>query len=130
MTGHLYLKQWDGTAMLPATLSPRMSSVLRNDIGFTGVIMSDDLQMKAIDARYTLEEAAVAAVRAGNNILLYSNYAEPMPDLPAEVTAVLKRYAGEDPDFRVMIEESYRKIIALKARLRHTGDRLRDTLVR
>ena len=118
MTGHLYLAQLsDPTARLPASLSKPALDVLRNDIGFDGVIISDDMEMQAIEQHYTLEEAAVAAVRAGNNILIYSNYANPRPDLPGEVIAILRRHAEGDPEFRAMIEDSYRKVMTLKGRL-------------
>jgi beta-N-acetylhexosaminidase len=73
------------------------------------------MEMQAIEADHSLEEAAVAAVLAGNNILIYSNYAHQRPDLPAEVIAILKRRAEQDPELRGRIEDSYRRIVALKA---------------
>ena len=127
MPGHLYLEQMtDPGGMLPASLSQTAQDVLRNDLGFTGVIISDDMEMQAIEADYTLEEAAVHAIRAGTNILLYSNYAHERPDLPGELTAILVRRAGEDAELRGRIAESYRRIMALKAelaRIEKTGAR-------
>jgi beta-N-acetylhexosaminidase len=116
MPGHLYLEQMsDPGSMLPSSLSRAALGVLRNDLGFTGVIISDDMEMQAIEADYTLEAAAVAAIRAGTNILIYSNYNHQRPDLPGELVAILARRAGEDPELRRLIADSYRRIMALKA---------------
>jgi beta-N-acetylhexosaminidase len=116
MPGHLYLEAFsDPDSRRPSSLSKTALAVLRNDLGFDGVIISDDMEMQAIEADYSLEEAAVAAVLAGNNILIYSNYADQRPDLPAEVIAILKRRAEQDPELRGRIEDSYRRIVALKA---------------
>jgi len=116
MPGHVYLEQMsDPGGMLPSSLSRIAMAILRTDIGFTGVIISDDMEMQAIEADYTLEEAAVTAIRAGTNILIYSNYAHRRPDLPGELVAFLARRAGEDPELRRLIEDSHRRIMALKA---------------
>ena len=118
MSGHLYLEQLsEPSATLPSSLSRPALDVLRDDIGFDGVIISDDMEMQAIEKHYTLEDAAVRAVRAGTNILVYSNYSHPRPDLPGEVIAILRRHAESDPQFRAMIEDSYRKILLLKGGL-------------
>ena len=116
MPGHLYLEQMtDPGGMLPASLSRTAQDVLRSDLGFAGVIISDDMEMQAIEADYTLEEAAVDAIRAGTNILIYSNYAHQRPDLPRELAAILVRRASEDTELRRLIADSYRRIMALKA---------------
>lgn len=60
---------------LPASLSPAVHKVLRDELNFSGVIMTDDLIMNAI-AQYTDgEEAAVLAVQAGNDMLISSDFA-------------------------------------------------------
>lgn len=115
MPGHLYLEQMsDPGGTLPSSLSRTALTILRTDLGFTGVIISDDMEMQAVEADYTLEEAAVSAIRAGTNVLIYSNYAHWRPDLPGELNAILARHAGEDPAFRRLIEDSYRRIMAVK----------------
>jgi len=116
MPGHLYLEQMsDPGSVLPSSLSRTTLGVLRDDLGFTGVIISDDMEMQAIEADYTLEVAAVAAIRAGTNILIYSNYNHQRPELPGELVAILARRAGEDPELRRLIADSYRRIMVLKA---------------
>jgi beta-N-acetylhexosaminidase len=64
MTAHVLMPALDEKA--PATLSRRIvSDVLRHELGFEGVILSDDLEMKAIANAYTPPSAAVLAVAAG-----------------------------------------------------------------
>ncbi len=116
MPGHLYLEPLsEPGGRLPTSLSRPALDLLRDDLGFAGVIISDDMEMRAIEADYSLEEAAVHAIRAGTNILIYSNYAHQRPDLPEEIIAILTRRAEQDPELRRSIEDSYRRITALKA---------------
>lgn len=58
----------------PASLSPEVHRILREDLGYTGLIMTDDLAMRAI-LKYTGEYTpAVAAVRAGNDLMITTDY--------------------------------------------------------
>lgn len=68
MTAHVVYTALD--PKLPATLSPVACTRLRSEIGFGGVLVSDDLEMQAIAARWSVEEAAVQAVAAGCDLLL------------------------------------------------------------
>ena len=73
---------------LPASLSPEVHRYLREDMGFDGVIVTDDLVMQAITDRYGAGEAAVLAVLAGNVLLCSTDY-------PTQYQAVLDAvYAG------------------------------------
>lgn len=67
---------------LPASVSPAVIGYLRQDMGFDGVIVTDDLVMQAITDQYGTGEAAVLAVLAGNDLLCSSEY-------PAQYEAVL-----------------------------------------
>ena len=59
------------TGIEPASLSPAMlTGVLRNDLGFQGLIVTDALNMGAVTEHYTSREAAVAALKAGADLLL------------------------------------------------------------
>ncbi len=72
MTSHIHHRDWDED--FPVTLSKRvLQGLLREKLGYSGAIISDDLQMGAIVKRYSLEEACVLAVEAGVDILLASN---------------------------------------------------------
>ena len=62
-------------AAFPVSLSPAAHAYLREEMGFEGVIVTDDLAMGAITTRYGSEEAAVLAVLAGNDLLCVTEYA-------------------------------------------------------
>jgi beta-N-acetylhexosaminidase len=69
MTAHVLVPSLDETR--PATLSPHVvEALLRRTLGFSGVILSDDLEMKAVAATYSVPDAAVAAIAAGCDGLL------------------------------------------------------------
>ena len=68
MTAHVVVPAIDETR--PATLSPRVLRLLRDDLGFRGVVVSDDLDMQAIAKSWPVPDAAVAAVAAGCDALL------------------------------------------------------------
>lgn len=69
----------------PASLSPKVHSILRKELGFTGVIMTDDLSMDAIPDFTGGKNPSVAAFNAGNDILLSSDTAEDFNALYAAV---------------------------------------------
>lgn len=74
MISHTIVEALD--AQLPASLSPAVHRYLREDMGFEGVIITDDLTMQAITDRYGAGEAAVMAVLAGNDLLCSSTFLE------------------------------------------------------
>ncbi len=120
MVGHLYHARFAGGAgqQYPASLSPEwIEGVLRQNLGYQGVVISDDLEMGAIRQLYSLRQSVVAAVRAGTDILLFSNTANYRPSLATEILDILLDEARADPDFRARIEQSYQRIAALKARI-------------
>ncbi len=80
MVSHTIISAFDD--VYPATLSSAVISYLRTTMGFDGVIVTDDLVMKAVTDQYGDAEAAVLAVLAGNDLLCVSNY-------PVQYQAVL-----------------------------------------
>lgn len=93
----------------PASLSPAVHRLLREELGFDGLIMTDSLDMGAI-TRYTQDRAAaVQAVLAGNDLLCCSTYEK---QVPAVIEAVAD---GTIPLAR--IEESVRRVLELKLRM-------------
>jgi beta-N-acetylhexosaminidase len=69
MTAHVLVPELD--ADKPATLSPKVvQQLLRDELKFEGVILSDDLEMKAVSAHHAVPEAAVDAIRAGCDAVL------------------------------------------------------------
>ncbi len=73
MVSHTYINAID--PQYPATLSPVVHAYLREDMGFEGVIVTDDLVMQAITDTYGAGESAVLAVLAGNDLLCSTEYA-------------------------------------------------------
>jgi beta-N-acetylhexosaminidase len=64
ITAHVLVPAFDEEQ--PATLSPRIvTGLLREELGFEGVILTDDIEMKAIAAHYTIPDASVRAIAAG-----------------------------------------------------------------
>ncbi|MET3924843.1 glycoside hydrolase family 3 N-terminal domain-containing protein [Devosia sp. 2618] len=120
MVGHLYHADYsDADAKTPSSLSPQwITGVLRDDLGFNGVVISDDLEMGAIRDHFTLEETVTSAVRAGMDVLLFSNTAKYRAGLGQEILDILVAEAKVDPTFEARIEQSYDRIVALKARIR------------
>jgi beta-N-acetylhexosaminidase len=72
MTAHVFNQNVD--PRYPATLSaPTIDGILRRELEFSGLVVSDDLLMEGILSRYGIEEAAVLALRAGVDLLLLSH---------------------------------------------------------
>lgn len=117
MVGHLIDTKIDPSG-LPSSLSkPWIEEVLRGQLGFSGVVITDDLEMGAIRDHFSLEETVTKAVRAGVDVLLFSNTAYQRASLGDEVRAILLAEAEADPAFKARIEQSYKRIVALKARI-------------
>ena len=94
MVGHGYYPEWTPDARLPATCSARIvDGVLREQLGYRGLVVSDDLEMGAIASRDRDGQAAVEVLRAGCDLLLYCS------DLDRAVAArdALAAAAGNDP---------------------------------
>ncbi|MCD8379002.1 MAG: glycoside hydrolase family 3 protein [Lachnospiraceae bacterium] len=108
MVGHISVPQVTGSD-LPATLSDIMISILRDDLGFDGLIITDSMQMEAITDRYSSAEAAVMAIQAGVDMIL-------MPEnLQEAVEGVYEAVqSGEISEAR--LEESVLRILETKIR--------------
>lgn len=117
MVGHLIDTDVAADGM-PSSLSPDwIDGVLRRDLGYQGVVISDDLEMGAIRDHFKLAEAVVRAVEAGMDVLLFSNTADYRAGLADEVRDILVSAANADPVFKARIEESYGRIATLKQRI-------------
>ncbi|MCW8954599.1 MAG: glycoside hydrolase family 3 protein [Sulfurimonas sp.] len=72
MTAHVFNSKLD--KKYPATLSYNVNTkLLRNELNYKGVVISDDLQMKAISQHYTLEQTVTLAINSGVDMLLFGN---------------------------------------------------------
>jgi beta-N-acetylhexosaminidase len=114
MVGHIFNKNIDED--YPATLSAKfLQGILRKEIGFEGVIISDDLQMGAIKKYYTFENAIIKAINAGCDILVFSNNVEEYDEeLPYKVFDIIFQAAKEGKIPKERIFESSERILNLK----------------
>lgn len=120
MVGHLFANVRGGgdSAIYPATLSRDwVTSVLRNEVGFNGVVITDDMEMGAIRQHYGFKQSIILAVNAGVDILLFSNTANNRSSIGKEIVDVLLAEAARDPEFRARIAQSYQRIVRMKAGL-------------
>jgi beta-N-acetylhexosaminidase len=101
MTAHVVFEALDPG--VPATFSPAIvTDLLRRDLGFERLLFSDDLEMGAIANRHAIEEAAVAAVAAGCDVLLICSDEEQA----VRAHEALVREAERDSRFRHRCEEA------------------------
>lgn len=117
MVAHILLSQVDPD--YPASLSHRVvTGLLREEMGFDGVVCTDDLTMGAVSNTYGMGEAAVLAVEAGCDLLLVCHGAD---NLTAARDALLKAVdSGRiSPE---CLDESVKRILSLKAEYGLTND--------
>ena len=107
LVSHNVVGSMDGN--YPASLSKLVHDILRNELGYTGVIITDDLVMNGIRDFTGDSEAAVLAVEAGNDLLCCTDFET---QIPAVIDAVR---SGEISEER--IDESVRRILDLKLEL-------------
>ena len=114
MTSHVFNAELDPRN--PATLSKAIiTGILRNKLGFKGVIVSDDLDMDAIRANYSFEEALEKAVNAGVDLLCLSNNGSQYdPALAKKALDTIYGLVQEGKIPAKRIEESWNRIMALK----------------
>ncbi len=116
MTSHVFHGGLDPD--FPATLSKKIiTGILREKLGFDGVVFSDDMQMKAISSNYGLETAVYRAIEAGVDILSFGNNMVNEPLVVERAIAIIKTLLRRGELSMSRIEESYRRIIALKKRV-------------
>lgn len=107
MVSHNIVQCMDGE--VPASLSPEVHRILREELSFDGVILTDDLYMDAIQDFTGKEAAAVTAVLAGNNMLCCTDFEV---QIPAVIAAVADGRISEE-----QIDASVLRILKWKAEL-------------
>jgi len=114
MSGHMVHREKSGE--LPASLSPAViKDLLRGSLGWQGVVITDDLQMGAVENTYGMQEAVRLAVLAGSDILLFGNNMRHDPQEGRKAHAALVRLVREGAIPESRIRESYKRIMKLKA---------------
>ncbi len=113
MSAHVLFPAYE-EKKLPATLSKNvLTGLLRNELGFEGLIVTDCMEMKAIDTYYTTEKAAVLAIEAGANIVLVSHTRNKQIGAIEEIiNAVNEKRLDEK-----VIDKAVAKVLASKAKI-------------
>lgn len=106
MAGHIKTPNATGDG-LPASLSPDMMGILREELGYTGIIITDAMNMGAIVEEYGSGRSAVLAVQAGVDIVL-------MPADLAEAAAALTKAIENGEISEERVNESLTRILSLK----------------
>jgi beta-N-acetylhexosaminidase len=116
MTAHVFNAKLDD--LYPATLSQKiLTGILRNQLGYNGVVVSDDMSMQAIVAYYGFDDAVTLAVNAGLDILLYtSNVHDATSSQARHVVDLIEKKVKDGTINAKRIDDSYNRIMALKRR--------------
>lgn len=114
MMAHLINRKSWSQGNLPATFSSKAVKMLREDLKFDGVIVSDDLQMGAIAKDHPLAKAIVKSLAAGNDMVLIGNVKIQQPEAAKfAVRTIADAVAAGDLDYR-RLEQSFCRVMKLK----------------
>lgn len=114
MTSHVFNRNLD--SLYPATMSRNIiTNILRGDLNYKGVVVTDAMDMGAISEIYGLEEAIEKTISAGCDILLFSNNVKTYDsEIVPKGIEIIKKLIYEGKISRERIKESYDRIIRLK----------------
>lgn len=114
MTGHIHNARLD--SVYPATLSyATITGLLREQLGYGGVVISDDLNMAAIKSRYRYEDVLALAIGAGVDILTIAD--QTGGGLVERTIDIIAAHVANGAISEARIDASYTRILALKSRL-------------
>jgi beta-N-acetylhexosaminidase len=115
MTAHVFNAKLDDQD--PATLSPAtITGILREELNYGGVVISDDMQMGAIARYYGFETAIQKAIQAGVDVLAFANNSVYEEDVAERAVGVIRDLVQAGTISRARIQASYRRIQRLKSR--------------
>lgn len=115
MSAHVFHAGLDPA--VPSTLSRAViTGLLRERLGFDGVVISDDMEMKAISSRYGIEQSIPAAINAGVDVLCFGNNLGYDPDIAAKAVDIIERAVRDGVIPGKRINESCARVLALKQR--------------
>ena len=113
MTAHVFNARLDPDR--PATLSAGVvTGLLRRQIGFEGVVLSDDMEMKAIASHYGLEQAVQFGLEAGLDMFCFGNNMEFDPHIGEKAAGIIYRLVDSGKISEARIDESFQRIQKLK----------------
>lgn len=108
MTSHVMYPAVD--SVYPATLSKTILNYLREDLAFEGLIITDDMEMQAMQSNYDMNQAVITALEAGVDILLFSSTPQRQADA---YNAVVKAVESEALS-EALIDEKVLRVLRLK----------------
>jgi beta-N-acetylhexosaminidase len=116
MTAHIFNSNYD--KKYPATLSRGwLTGILRYGLEFDGVIITDDMQMKAISKHFNLVESVELAINAGADILMFANNVDFDEDIARKVNDIILELVKDKRIPEERIEEAYQRISTLKSKI-------------
>jgi beta-N-acetylhexosaminidase len=116
MTAHIFNSTWD---TVPATLSRNViTTLLRDSLKFNGVVVSDDMQMKAIAANYTPETALKLALNAGVDLIVFGNNVDYDERIAEKTVAIIRRLIETNQVPMSRLNDAFMRVQKLKATLR------------
>jgi beta-N-acetylhexosaminidase len=86
-------------------------------MGFDGVVISDDMQMRAISHHFGLEQAVVTAINSGVDMLAYGNNLDFDPDIVISVKRILKNAVDDGSLDISRVDQAYERIRKIKQRI-------------
>lgn len=115
MTAHVVNRNLDSKG-LPATLSHEiLTGLLRETIGYDGVVISDDLQMQAIANHYSVEESLCLTINAGADMMIFANQ---LGSITApEVIDIVEQLVIHKKIDQPRIDDAYRRVMRLKQQI-------------
>ena len=121
MTGHLFNRHLDPDH--PATLSAAIiDGLLRSDLGYEGVVVSDDMQMKAITDHYSFEEAVCRSLAAGVDMLVFGNNLDYGRDICPRAIRAIENGLDRGMLSETRLREALDRVEHLKQRLGKNHD--------
>lgn len=121
MTAHTFNTSIDPD--YPATLSrTTIDGILRKQLGFDGVVVSDDLYMGAIIQHYSYETAVEKAINAGVDLLMVANDKLYSPDIMHRTVELLLRLVRQGKIPQERIDQAFQRIMAIKKRTLQVGE--------
>ncbi|MBN2429280.1 MAG: glycoside hydrolase family 3 protein [Deltaproteobacteria bacterium] len=119
MTAHVFNARLD--SRYPATLSKTIvDDLLRGRFCFEGVVISDDLQMRAIADHYGLETAIFQAIDAGVDILVFGNNLTYDEEIVPRTIELIRKMVDSGKISKDRIDQSYGRITEMKSRLENS----------
>lgn len=116
MTAHVFNANLDPDR--PSTLSKKvLQGILRDKLGYRGLIISDDMEMKAITGHYGLENAIQFGIEAGLDLLCFGNNMSYDLNIGEKIIGIIQQLVETGKISEGRIDESYQRIMDVKRRI-------------